>query len=78
MSITKGKETTPKKAMEEINAKKAHEFLQKEKTERAINCKAEIDAALNKYQCELIGKPIYQPSSQGGFVTVISVDLIPK
>lgn len=78
MSITKGKEKPAKQVAQEINAKKAQAFLIKERTERATNAKAEIDAVLKKYNCELIGKPIFQPSSQGGFVTVVSIDLIPK
>jgi hypothetical protein len=78
MSLIAGKEKPAKKVAEEINAKKAQEFLKKERTERATSAKAEIDAVLSKYNCELIGRPIYTPSNQGGYTTAASIDLIPK
>lgn len=78
MSITKGKEQKPKEVAQEINAKKAQEFLTKERTERAQKAKSEIDTVLQKYNCELIGRPIFAPSTAGGFTTSVSIDLIPK
>lgn len=78
MSITKPKQKTAKEVAAEITSKRAHEFLVKERTERAQAAKKELDAVLEKYNCELVGVPIYSATPDGRFITAARVDLIPK
>lgn len=46
------------KADKLVTVEAARQALQDAVTTRAVACQAEINAALEKYQCELYGQPI--------------------
>jgi hypothetical protein len=46
-----------------------------QKTDRD-QCAAEIEAALKKYKCAVVGVPFYRPDSRGGWFMDTRVDVV--
>lgn len=51
---------------------------EQEKKERAELCMRELQAVLEKHQCELVAVPAYTNDGQGAWKLVASVQLVAK